>query len=140
MGRYIKNTQIESGSYAARVPHAISSVGPTSPVNGMIKYDDTTDNLQFYKNSSWNSVPKVGSVTIQKDTFVAVSPTIIYGPMVKSYNAGQEASVLVFIGNVFQNPGVAFTFDGSTNITFTSVPPNGQSIIVLHNYNSTNAA
>lgn len=139
MGRYIKNTQVETGSYAVRMPHSVSSIGPSSPVNGMIKYDDTTNNLQFYKNAAWNNVPKVGSVEIVKDTYVAVSPSITYGPMSYSYASGKETSVLIFIGNVFQNPGVAYTFDGSNNVTFTSVPPDGQSIVILHNFNSTNA-
>ncbi len=48
-----------------------------------------------------------------------------------SYNAGDELYMLVFIGNVFQNPGVAYTVLNDT-ITFTSTPDNMQPIVIIH--------
>ena len=56
--------------------------------------------------------------------------------MTQSYAPGHEAEILVFIGNIFQNPGVAYTVNGYT-ITFTSVPDLGMKIVILHNFNST---
>ena len=50
------------------------------------------------------------------------------------YQPGHEAELIVFIGNVFQNPGVAFTVNGY-QITFTSPPDAGMPIIVLQNFN-----
>lgn len=140
MGRYVKNEELKSGSYTVRLPHSVSSIGPDSPVNGMVKYDDTTNTMQFYKNSSWITVSKVGRVDIVKDSFTGNSSNLTYGPMSYSYAAGKEASVIIFVGNVFQNPGVAYNFDGSSSVTFTSSPPTGQSIVILHNFNSTDAA
>jgi hypothetical protein len=46
----------------------------------------------------------------------------------------------VFIGGVFQNPGVNYTFGGTTTATFTSPPPFGQAVVILHNFASTQAA
>jgi hypothetical protein len=44
--------------------------------------------------------------------------------------------VVVFIGNIYQNPTVAYTVNGTT-ITFTSPPPLKNTIVVLHGLNST---
>jgi hypothetical protein len=41
--------------------------------------------------------------------------------------------MLVFVGNVFQNPGMAYTVDGN-KISFTSTPPDGQYIVILHGF------
>jgi hypothetical protein len=57
--------------------------------------------------------------------------------MSKTYNSGQEAQVLVFLNTVYQNPGINYTFNGTTNIHFTSVPTGGAVILVLHNIAST---
>jgi hypothetical protein len=46
-----------------------------------------------------------------------------------------DTDVVVFIGNIYQNPGVAYTVDGSTTITFTSPPPQKNTIVVLHGLN-----
>jgi len=54
-----------------------------------------------------------------------------------SYTSGQEAQVIVYVGNVYQNPTVAYTFNGTTTITFTSPPPLGQTVVILHNLAST---
>jgi hypothetical protein len=57
--------------------------------------------------------------------------------MSKTYTSGQEAQVLVFLNTVYQNPGVNYTFNGTTNIHFTSVPGAAAVILVLHNIAST---
>ena len=52
-----------------------------------------------------------------------------------SFNVVSETDILVFVGGVFQNPGVSYTVDGTDDITFTSAPPNGETIIILHGLN-----
>jgi hypothetical protein len=72
-----------------------------------------------------------------KDSFTGDNTTSIFGPMSYAYTAGQEAQVIAVVNNVIQNPGVGFTFDGSTNITFTATPTSSAPIYILHNYAST---
>lgn len=137
MGRHLKNTKIKVGEYTVRLPFGSTTQRPASPVVGQMRYNTTTNAVEIYINGNWRQNTVVGPVTIVKDSFSGDGSTTVFGAMSYSYTASQEAQVLVFIDNVHQNPGVAYTFNGTTNITFTSPPPNGKTIIVLHNYSST---
>jgi hypothetical protein len=136
MGRYLKNKELRSGSYSIRAPYGYSAIGHTSPVTGLFRLNGDTGKLEFYSGSQWRILAIEGAVSITKDTFTGDGTNSQFGPMSVSYTAGQETLLLVFIGNVFQNPGVAFTVNG-TNINFTSPPNNLQPIVVLHGYAST---
>ena len=57
--------------------------------------------------------------------------------MSTSVTNDQEQRIIVAVGNVFQNPSSAYTVSG-TAITFTSPPPNAESIIVIHGFDSNN--
>lgn len=136
MGRLLKNTVFKTGSYALGVPVGSSSIGPDVPVTGQTRYNTSTSKLEFYAGSVWNAVAKEGEVTITKDTFAGDNSTADF-TMTKLYDAGEEAQVLVFLNTVYQNPGINYTFNGTTNIHFTSVPTGGAVILVLHNIAST---
>lgn len=56
--------------------------------------------------------------------------------MQQSYQPGEEIYMLVFIGNVFQNPGTAYVV-ADDQITFTGTPNDQQPIIIIHGYGST---
>lgn len=139
MGRYLKNDKIRTAGYGAVMPFGPTSLRPTTPVAGDFRFNTDTTQVEVYYNSVWNSLAKVGSVDVVKDTFVGDSSATIFGPLSVSYTAGQEARMIIVVGNVFQNPGVAYTVSG-TNVTFTSPPPFGQVIIVLHGYAVTDTA
>ena len=136
MGRLLKNTVFKTGSYALGVPVGSSSIGPDVPVTGQTRYNTSTSKLEFYNSSVWNAVAKEGDVTITKDT-LAGDNIISDFTMSKTYTSGQEAQVLVFLNTVYQNPGINYTFNGTTNIHFTSVPGAAAVILVLHNIAST---
>lgn len=138
MGRYLKNTHIPSAGYGAVLPYGPTSLRPAFPVNGEMRFNSSTNKVEVYYQNVWNSIAKVGQVTITKDTFTGDSVTTNF-TMTTSYTAGQENRIIAVVGNVFQNPGVAFTVSGFT-ISFTSPPPFGQTIIVLHGFASTDPA
>lgn len=131
MGRYIKNRELKSGSYSIRVPYAPGSVGPNAPVDGLIRFNQTSTKLQYFRDGAWRNIPIEGRSTLLKDTFYGDNETDSFGPMSVSYLPGEEIYLLVFIGNIFQNPGVAYTVDGDV-ITFTSTPNNLIPIVVIH--------
>jgi hypothetical protein len=140
MGRYLKNTQIDSGSYAIQVPVGSSSVGPDSPVDGQMRFNSTNSKIEFYYGSKWNQVAKIGSVQLVVDTFVGDGLTQVFTPM--SQSESDPTAIAVFIGGVYQQPTQNYTVSG-TAITFTSPPPapgvNPNQIVIIHNLNSTNA-
>lgn len=139
MGRLLKNTVFKSGSHALGFPSGTSSERPDVPVVGQTRYSTTSGKLEFYNNSVWNTIAKEGSATIVKDSFTGNNVATNF-TMTSSYTAGQEAQVLAFVNTVYQNPGVNYTFNGSTTITFTSAPPTSAVVLVLHGIGSTTAA
>lgn len=137
MGRFVKNTAIKTASNAIRMPFSSSVNGPTFPVDAQVRVNTGNGRLEVYFGGAWSSVATVGRVPVVKDEFSGDGGTDTF-IMTHSYTAGEETALLVFIGNVFQNPGVAYNVSG-TNIVFTSPPDFGTPIVVLHNFSSTGA-
>jgi hypothetical protein len=143
MGRYAKNTVFRSGSHALGLPIGTSSIGPDAPTVGQARWNTTTSRFEYYTSSNtWVATAHEGTVSIVKDSFSgnAILANTTFSPMSYTYAAGAEANVLVFVGQVYQNPGVAYTFNGTSTITFTSAPATGtNNILLLHNFSSTRA-
>lgn len=141
MGRYLKNTQLEGGSYAIQLPIGSSSVGPDVPVNGQIRFNQSNTRVELFYNGSWNQVAKIGTVPITVDELVGDG---VQTAFTMSQSETDANSILVQIGGVYQQPNINYTVNGSTTITFTSPPPapgiNPNKIVVIHNFNSTDAA
>ncbi len=140
MGRYLKNTQLESGSYAIQLPLGSSSVGPDAPQNGQIRFNTSNNKVELFFAGVWNQVAKIGTVNIVVDEFTGDGVTTTF---TMSQSESSASAVLVSIGGVHQQPTTNYTVDGSTTITFTSPPPapgvNPNKIVVIHNLNSTDA-
>jgi len=136
--RSLKNPVLRTFGYATVMPYGSTALRPTTPVDGEFRFNTETNKMEVYYSSVWNSISKIGQVTITKDTFTGDSSQSLF-TMTKSYSAGEEPKIIVVVGNVFQNPGVAFTVSGTT-LTFTSPPPFGQTVIVLHGFASTDPA
>ena len=137
----LKNTRFKTASYALGLPVGTSSVGPDSPVVGQARWNTTTSRFEYYTGSAWLATAHEGNVTIVADkSFVGNSTRVLFEPMSYSYNSGQEAQVIVFVGTVYQIPVTNYTFAGNSSIQFSSAPSNLSSITILHNFASTTAA
>jgi hypothetical protein len=139
MGRLLKNPDIAPGSLGVRLPLGTNSLSD-APVDGLIRFNQSTSKVELYYANQWNVIAKVGTVNIVTDSFTTQDGVVSYGPMSYSYESGQESNVLVFVGGVQQKPLVNYTFDGSSTITIN--PTTGtanQTITILHNFNSTDA-
>jgi len=140
MGRYLKNTQLEGGSYAIQLPLGSNSIGPDVPVNGQVRFNTSNNKIEMFFAGVWNQVAKIGTVSIVVDEFTGDG---VITQFTMSQAESSEAAVLVSIGGVYQQPTINYTVDGSTTITFTSPPPapgvNPNKIVVVHNLNSTDA-
>lgn len=139
MARFLKNPDINNNSLAVRLPVTPSNLGD-APVNGLIRFNSTNNKVEFYYNGTWNQIAKIGTVPIVSDTFTTADNVTQYGPMSYAYTSGQEANVLVFVGGVQQKPTINYTFDGTSTLNLNpTLGTAGQTITVLHNFNSTNA-
>ena len=146
MGRMLKNTVARTGSHALGVPTGTSSIGPNPSTYGQMQYQTDANKMVYWGSNSsgtygYYPVAREGNVTVKKDSYSGTGSQTLFNGMSYSYNAGQEAQVLIFVGQVYQNPGVAYTFNGNTAVTFTSAPSAGtNNILILHNFASTSAA
>jgi hypothetical protein len=139
MARLLKNPDIATGALGVRLPVANSALSDT-PVDGLVRFNQSNTKVELYYNGQWNQIAKVGTVNIVQDTFTTANVTSYYGPMSYSYSAGQEANVLVYVGGVSQVPGTNYNFVGNAYVQLNpSTGGYGQTITVLHNFNSTNA-
>jgi len=43
-----------------------------------------------------------------------------------------EQQIIVFVGSIYQDPDTAYTVNGTVTISFTSPPPAGEPISVIH--------
>lgn len=139
MGRLLKNPDIAPGSLGVRLPLGATSLSD-APVDGIIRFNQTNNKVEFYYGGQWNQIAKIGTVNIVTDTFTTQDGVSDYGPMTYAYDSGAESSVLVFVGGVQQKPTVNYTFNGTTSISLN--PTTGtanQTITILHNFNSTDA-
>ena len=97
---------------------------PVTPVNGMVRYNTTLNELEVYQASSWRSLSFKESTKIIQQTLGPIDGySYFYGPLNTAYNPANVSSnndnfggqnILVFVGNVFQ----IFT----TNYTITQNP------------------
>ena len=146
MGRYLKDRELKSAGYAIRVPVGSQALQPPASLSvpGLVRYNTDTNKLEYYNNTAWQSVAKEGIVLIVKDSndgltlnggaaLQATDGSRTTFTMSQSYSSGSESQVLVFTGGVFQNPKQAYTFNGTTTITFSTAPPTGQALVILHN-------
>lgn len=140
MGRYLKNTQLEGGSYAIQLPIGSNSVGPDSPVDGQFRFNSSNSKIEFFLTGAWRQVAKIGQVPLVIDEFTGNNVQQTF-EMSKIEN--NEANVYVTIGGVYQQPTTNYTVSNQF-ITFMSPPPapgvNPNKIVVVHNLNSTDAA
>lgn len=135
MGRYLKNRELKSASYSIRLPMGSDVVGPNSPVTGLVRFNQIKNDPQIFLKNKWRNflITDDRDVEPSKDTFFGDGSTTNFGPMRYSYQPGEEILILVHIGNVFQNPGVAYVLLDTT-ISFTSPPPMGHAIVILHGF------
>lgn len=132
MGRFLKNKEIKSASYSVRVPMGTSILGPDSPVTGLLRYNTPSRRIEVYRDLKW--VPLAFASPIEypfKETFYGTGTQLVFGPMKYKYPKNNEIYLQIFVHNIFQNPGVAYTID-DYSIIFSSPPPDGHAIVVLH--------
>ena len=141
MPRFLKNPELAPGALAAKLPVVPSSAYGDTPVDGLIRFNTSSSKVELFFNSVWNQIAKIGSVNIVQDTFTTANATTQYGPMSYTYSSGQEANVMIFVGGVQQIPSTNYQFQGNAYVLLNpTVNMSGQTITVLHNFNSTNAS
>jgi hypothetical protein len=132
MGQFLKNRQLQSGSTGVVLPTGSSANRPDNPVFGMIRYNTDSGFVEYFNGTIWSALSPSGSITYDVDTFTGDGSTTAF---TMSQAESSVEQIQVFVGSIYQEPTTAYTVNGSFTITFTSAPPSGQSINVIHTQN-----
>ncbi len=151
MGRFVKNPELTQGS-TVQIPNVTTAQRP-SGANGQIIFNSTTSTYQVYNGSNWYNVSEASrekSITV--DRFQGDGSTTVFGgnsggtlgstdntSAVLSVVPDSASDMVIFVGGIYQAPGTNYTYNGSGQITFGSVPPandgtsSGHVITIIHN-------
>lgn len=129
MGYFVKNRQLQSGSSGVVLPSGGSADRPNDPLEGMIRYNTDLTAIEYFNGISFVTLNAAGAVVYTNDEFTGDGITTIFAMSEAESSASQ---IIVFVGSIYQIPTTNYTVDGSFSITFTSAPPAGVTINVIH--------
>jgi hypothetical protein len=129
MGNYVKNRVLQSGSSSVVVPAGSTAQRPTSPVFGQFRFNIDSAALEFFNGSIFQPLSAAGAISYIVDSFTGDGSTTVFTMSVAQALSSQ---IIVFVGSIYQDPTSAYTVDGGFDITFTSAPPSGEPISVIH--------
>jgi hypothetical protein len=129
MGYFLKNRQFQSGSSGMVIPTGSSATRPDAPVFGLMRYNTDLAAIEFFNGTIFQAVATSGGVTYTVDSFTGDGSQTVFTMSEVESNADE---IIVFVGNLYQIPVTNYTVDGSVDITFTSPPPDGVPINVIH--------
>lgn len=132
MGNFLKNRQLQSGSTGVVLPTGSSATRPNTAVFGMIRYNTDIGFCEFYNGSIWQNMGVGGAISYTVDDFVGDGSTTVFTMSLAESDATQ---LIVFIGSIYQIAVTNYTVDGGYDISFTSAPPAGIPINVIHTEN-----
>ena len=129
MGYFLKNRKFQSGSSGMVIPTGSTATRPDSPVFGLMRYNTDTGLIEFFNGSVFQSVAVAGGVTYTVDSFTGDGSTVAFNMSIAESNASE---IIVFVGSLYQIPVTNYTVSGTVTILFTSAPPSGVPINVIH--------
>jgi hypothetical protein len=137
VGASLKNPMIAT-------TNLVMPIGPTvdreaNPVTGSFRFNTDARSgagaIEVFDGSKWEFISVAGLAAVIKDSFPGDSFTTDF---TMSRTVVNVHDIVVFIGNVHQNPNIAYTVDGN-KLIFSSPPPMRNTVIVLHGLNNTSA-
>lgn len=122
-----------------------------TPVNGHIRYNTTTNEVEVYQNSAWRNIRfKEASSITQQTVGTGDDTETVFGPLSPAPSATQQAqNYLVLVENVMQLATTNYTLEQSVSgslsgpnspyadgyyVKFSSAVPTGKPVTVLHGF------
>jgi len=129
MGTFLKNRRFQSGSTGMVIPTGSSATRPDAPVFGLMRYNTDLASIEFFNGTIFQTVATSGGITYTVDSFEGTGSQTVFTMSETESNAEE---IIVFVGNLYQIPTTNYTVNGGFDITFTSPPPDGVPINVIH--------
>ena len=140
MGRSLKNISLNGSRNSVALPKGTTSAQPTSSVPGMLRYNTTVNNLEYYNGSTWLQVGGgsggISNIAVDSITIDGLTPVYAYTMATAVVSPATEKNLLVFLEGVYQKPS-SYTVSGTT-ITLGAVlaGDNGKTLTVLHGFDA----
>ena len=117
-----------NGTGSVKVPAGTTAQRDGTPVSGMFRYNSSLAQFEGYTDA-WGAIGGGGTNTFTTDSFTGNGTTTAYA---LSQTVSSEDNLLVFIEGVFQQQDAysIATSGGTTTLTFSSAPANGNSILI----------
>jgi hypothetical protein len=117
-----------NGTGSVKVPAGTTAQRDGSPAAGMFRYNSSLAQFEGYTDA-WGAIGGGGTNTFTTDSFTGNGSTTAYA---LSQTVSSEDNLLVFIEGVFQQQDAysIATSSGTTTLTFSSAPANGNSILI----------
>lgn len=129
MGYFVKNRRLQSGSSGVVLPAGGTAMRPDAPRFGLMRYNTDTAAIEFFNGIQFVTLSAAGAIDYTVDSFTGDGSTTVF---TMSLEESTTTQLIVFVGSIYQDPTSAYTVDGSFDITFTSAPPDGEPISVIH--------
>lgn len=129
MGNWTKNRLLESGTTSVVIPAGSTSTRPLAPIFGQIRFNTDIGILEYFNGTEFIGVGTAGGLEFVVDAFTGDGSTTVFTMSEPESNVQQ---IFVFVGSIYQDPYTAYTVNGGFDITFTSAPPSGLPISVIH--------
>ena len=129
MGYYVKNRQLQSGSTGVVLPTGSTSQRPDNPTFGLIRYNTDQGQIEYFNGSVFQYLAVTGGGQNTVDTFYGDGTQTVF---TMSQTETSETQIVVFVGSLYQIPVTNYTVNGGLDITFTSAPPLGAPVNIIH--------
>jgi hypothetical protein len=138
------------------LPVGTTGQEPASPVNGEIRYNNSTNEIEAYSNNAWRALryKEPTQITIQA-LATGDYATTVFGPLTPTsqsnypnsngitvYGVNYGANIMVYVENVFQIFGVNYTvvqnpvgFANGWYLSFVEAPPT-KPITVIYGFDN----
>jgi hypothetical protein len=134
----VKNQKIGFMNSSVAIPAGTAAERPSNPIFGQIRFNTTIGKVEYFDGTVFATIAKQGDANIEVDSFTGNGSDTVFGSM--AYSIADATQVLVFVGNIYQIPTTNYTVAGTYDITFTSAPPTGMPINIIHNLSSNEVA
>ena len=128
-GFFVKNRRLQSGSSGVVLHSGPTSQRPDYPVFGLIRYNTDSGLIEYFNGTAFITLSTGGGVTYTVDSFTGDGTTTVFTMSAPESNA---QDITVFVGSIYQQPTITYTVNGGYDFTFTSAPPSGVPINVIH--------
>jgi len=130
----VKNQKVGFMNSSVAIPAGTAAERPSNPEFGQIRFNTTIGKVEYFDGTVFATIAKQGDTDIVVDSFTGNGSDTVFGSMTNTISDATQ--ILVFVGNIYQMPTTNYTVAGTYDITFTSAPPSGMPINVIHNLGS----